>query len=116
DARTRGAYHFGQSLVTQCRYFGIPHGAVFAQARELQENPGQPLLAMVEKLIAEIFFKVDIARQQRTHELFGKLGLVVKSTKHRLFLRPGTMLTLPVSLLCSSGEIVRPRSLHQKIM
>jgi len=62
DARTRRAYHFGQSLVTQCGYFGIRQDVVFAQARVLQELPGQPILAMVVKLIAEIFFKVDITR------------------------------------------------------
>jgi hypothetical protein len=36
---------------------------VFAQARELQENPSEPLFAMVEKLIAEVFFEIDVARQ-----------------------------------------------------
>ena len=48
--------------MTQGGYFGVRLDVVFAQARELQENPSEPLFAVVEKLIAEIFFKVDITR------------------------------------------------------
>src|SRR2546429_8399542 len=58
DARPSRAYHFGQGLVTQGGYFGVRLDVVFAQARELQENPSEPLFAVVEKLIAEVFFKI----------------------------------------------------------
>ena len=61
NARPRRAYHFGQGLVTESGYCGIGPAFVFAQAYELQENPSQPLLAKVEKLVAEILFEVDIA-------------------------------------------------------
>jgi hypothetical protein len=59
SARLRRAYHFGQRLLTQSGYRGIRYGFVFVQASELQENPSQPLLATVERLIAEIFFEAD---------------------------------------------------------
>src|SRR5205814_1463718 len=55
NARPRRAHHFGQGLVTQCGHGDIRHESGFTKARELQENPGQPFLAMVEKLIAKIF-------------------------------------------------------------
>jgi hypothetical protein len=57
NTRPGRADHFRQGLVTQSGDCGIRHSAVFAQLRELQENPRQPLLTMVEKLIGEILFK-----------------------------------------------------------
>ena len=39
-------------------------GIVLAETRKFQQDTGQPFLAVVEKLIAEIFFKIDIAGQQ----------------------------------------------------
>ena len=42
------------------------------------ELMGKALFAMVEQLIAEIFFEIDIASQQKGHELFGKVRLVMK--------------------------------------
>jgi hypothetical protein len=62
DARPSRAYHFGEGLLTDCGYCSIRLGVVFVQTRELQKNPGEALFAMVEKLIAEVCFKVDITR------------------------------------------------------
>jgi len=60
DARPGRAYHFSKGLVTQCGYRGIRLHVVFAQAGKFQQNPGEPLFAMVEELIAEVFFEIDI--------------------------------------------------------
>ena len=61
DARPRRAYHFGEDFVTHRGYGCVRNDRWFAQARQLQKNPGQPLLAMIKELIAEVCLQVDIA-------------------------------------------------------
>ena len=69
NARAGRADHFRQRLVTQFGYCGIRRSAVLAKVRELQENPRQPLLAMVEKLIAEIFLRSILRANKRAKNL-----------------------------------------------
>src|ERR1051326_2827114 len=64
DAGPRGAYHFGQSLVTQHGNTCILDHVMLPQPRKLQENPCEAFLTMVEKLVAKIFFQVDVTSQQ----------------------------------------------------
>jgi hypothetical protein len=47
---------------------------VSAKTTEFQKDAGQPFLAMVEKLIAEIFLQIGVAGQQCRCEFFRKLG------------------------------------------
>jgi hypothetical protein len=42
--------------------------AVFAEAGQQQQNPRQPLLAGIEKLIDQVLFDPNIPRQQIRHE------------------------------------------------
>src|SRR5678815_5996574 len=86
NSRPCCAYHLGESLVTQHGYRGVGSDRVFPQTRELQKHPGQPLLAMIEQLIAEILLEVYIALQQRGDECFRKLDPGMESTQHSLHL------------------------------
>ncbi len=61
DASSRSAYHFGEDLVTDGGDFAIGHYMKLADTSELKENPGQPLLAVIEKLIAQIFLQIGVA-------------------------------------------------------
>jgi hypothetical protein len=45
-----GTHHFGQSLLANFGNYRLRY-AVFAKMSEQQKNPGQPLLARIEKLI-----------------------------------------------------------------
>ena len=42
------AYHFSQDLVTEQGYCGIGHEVVFTQTGKLQENTGEPFLAVIK--------------------------------------------------------------------
>ena len=68
--------------MTQLRQFGIWQKVLLAVTTEFQKDTGQPALVMIEKLVANILFQIDVADQQRGYELFGKLGLRVKSLEH----------------------------------
>ena len=52
DARAGRADHFGQCFVTQRGYGSIRRDFVLAKAGQFQENSGQPLLAVIEKLFS----------------------------------------------------------------
>ena len=64
DARPRRAHHFGKRLVTQHGDTGIQEEIMFPKPCKFQEDTGQAFLAVIEKLIAEIFFEVNVAGQQ----------------------------------------------------
>jgi hypothetical protein len=49
---------------------------------EQQKDPGQPLFARIEKLINQIFFVTDVARQQIGHEHVGKFVFPMKRFHH----------------------------------
>jgi hypothetical protein len=57
DTRPRCSYHF--RLGSRDSMWGIVASGTtsYSRRRALQENPGQPLFTVVEKLIAEIFFQ-----------------------------------------------------------
>ena len=61
NAGPRGAHHFGEGLVTEDGHFGIGHCIVLAHTGEFQQNTRQPFLAVIEKLIAQIFLEIDVA-------------------------------------------------------
>ena len=61
DLRRSGAHDLGELFVANGRNLNDPELGAAALAREFQKGTSQPQLAMVEKLIAEIFFHVDIA-------------------------------------------------------
>ena len=64
DPRPRSAHHFGESLVTHVWHLGLGHGLALTETSQLQQNAGEPLLAMVEELIAEVLFQIDVPGQQ----------------------------------------------------
>ena len=67
DARPGGADHLRQTLLIDSGddWFGT---AFFAKTRKQQENPSQPLIARVEKLVNKILFITDVAREQTCDE------------------------------------------------
>lgn len=82
DSRARRTYHFCQRFMAQPGHLGIRDGQLLAKARHFEQNAGKALLAMIEELVTEILFQIDIASEQGSHELFGKVSLSMKSTKH----------------------------------
>ena len=62
-SRPGGANHFGQGSLAHLQDGGMRLG-LRTKAREQQESSCQPLLAGVEKLIEEVFFDSDNAREQ----------------------------------------------------
>ena len=57
-----------------------------SDAGQFQQDPGQPFLAVIEKLVAKILFQVDSACEQRSYEFTAKLRLDVHSAEHGCFL------------------------------
>ena len=47
--------------MTEDGHFGIGHCIVLAHTGEFQQNTRQPFLAVIEKLIAQIFLEIDVA-------------------------------------------------------
>jgi len=81
DPRTGRADDFGQRLLIHRRDFNVPL-VLWAETRQFQKNTGKTFLAVVENLIAEVFFEVHVARQNGGQKGFGKLRLVVKGLNH----------------------------------
>ena len=69
DPRPGGADHLGQVILTDSRNynFGL---ALLAKMSQQQENSSQTLLAGVEKLVNQVLFKSDVARQEMGDEQF----------------------------------------------
>ena len=84
DAGAGGADHFGESFL---RDFGedalrLVFGAV---ACEKEKRAGEAFFAGVEKLVDEIFFDADVAREHVGDEAVGEGVLVVEDADHFLF-------------------------------
>jgi len=56
DARTGCADDFGQGFLVHAPQFDVGQLIVQAETRKFQKDPGKPLFAVVENLIAEVFF------------------------------------------------------------
>ncbi len=77
DVRPRRAHHLRQGFVAYLRNtFRL---AFFTVAREQQQNTRQASLAGVKKLIHQVRFVADVARQHIGDEKFGKIVVLVKS-------------------------------------
>ena len=76
-------HHFRQGFMTRHGQFRIRDKFMFPQSRQLQEDASQPLFAVIEQLVAEVLFEIDVSGQQRRDELFGKLRLLMKRAEHR---------------------------------
>ena len=63
DPRPGRADHFRQHLLTDLGDYRLGF-AFLAKMGEQQKDPGQPLLARIEKLINQIFFVPDVPRKQ----------------------------------------------------
>ena len=59
--------HFGQGSLTDPGHHGLML-PVFAEAGQQQQNPRQPLLTGIEKLIEQVLFDPHIPGQQVRHE------------------------------------------------
>ncbi len=59
--------HFGQGFLTDPGHDGLML-PVFAEAGQQQQNPRQPLLTGIEKLIDQVLFDPNIPGQQVRHE------------------------------------------------
>ena len=59
--------HFGQGFLTDPGHDGLML-PVFAEAGQQQENPRQPLLTRIEKLINQVLFDPNVPGQQVGHE------------------------------------------------
>ena len=60
--------------------------AFLAKMRKQQENPSQTLFAGVEKLVYEVCFISDVARQQMLDKQFRNIVMLVKHTRHQRFI------------------------------
>ena len=61
--------HFGEGFLTDPGHDGLML-PVFAEAGQHQQNPRQPLLTGIEKLIKQVLFDPNIPGQQVRHEEF----------------------------------------------
>jgi hypothetical protein len=82
DTGTRRSHHFGEGLVAEHGRPGGRRGTVLPQPGELQQNARQALLAVIEELVAKVFFEVDVARKEGPNELFIEPRLAGKGAKH----------------------------------
>src|SRR4030095_6693969 len=82
DLRRSRSHDFGQLDMSDTGNVHVSRPGVLSCTGEFQKCTGQTQLAVIEKLIAEIFFHVDVPGQQRGQELFGELGLKANSLKH----------------------------------
>ncbi len=63
DSRTGRTNNFGKGFLAHSGNLCIRQPIESADTRKLQKHARQPFLAVIEQLIAEIFFETDIARQ-----------------------------------------------------
>jgi hypothetical protein len=61
---------------------------LLAHACQLHQNPREPPLTVIEKLIAKVFLKIDVPNQKRRNEPFAESALTRKGLQHRAFLDP----------------------------
>ena len=75
DPRSRRTHHLSQSSLADLGNFSPFFYTVLAEAREQQQNAGEPFLAGIEKLIDKVFAVPKILGQEMFHEQVGKLVL-----------------------------------------
>jgi len=65
DAKARAgcADHLGEQFMINHGDVCVGQSPVLPHTGKLEENPSQPFLAVIEKLIAKIFSEIDVARQ-----------------------------------------------------
>lgn len=85
DSGSRGSDHFGERFLTDV-WDRIVKAGVFAEVRQQQQYPCQPLLARIEELVDQVFFDPDVTCEQVRDEQLGKFRFFVKNTSHHGFL------------------------------
>ena len=88
DPRPRGADHLGQVILTDSRNLDFS-SAVLASPSQHQENPSQTLLTRVEKLVNQVLFVSDVARQEMCDEQSINVLPFLEHTRHSRFLHFG---------------------------
>src|SRR5688572_11356393 len=80
--RRRRPDDFGQLLVRDATnlYVSLLDMATFTG--HFQKHTSQPQFTVVEELIAQIPFHVDVTGQQRSYKVFCERGLKMNSVKH----------------------------------
>src|SRR5688572_10668506 len=58
---------------------------MLAHTCQLQQNPREPPLTMIEKLITKVFLKIDVPHQERRDEPFTECALPREGLQHRAF-------------------------------
>ena len=67
DARTGGAYHLSEGLLTNLGRYGLGR-AFFAEVSEQKEDARKSFFTGIEELIDEILFITNISSQQISHK------------------------------------------------
>src|SRR5688572_25757275 len=80
--RRRRPDDFGQLLVRDATNLYVLLPDMAGLTRHFQKDTSQPQLTVVEELIAQILFHVDVTRQQRSYKTFGERGLKMNGVKH----------------------------------
>jgi hypothetical protein len=87
DPRAGCADHFRQHFLTDLGNDSLRY-PFLAKVSEQQKDPGQPLFARIEKLIHQIFFVTDVARQQIGYEQGGEFAFPMKRFHHGCLVDP----------------------------
>ena len=81
DAGAGCAYHLGQCFLAHLGNHRF-RCALFAELREQQQRPGQPLLAGIEKLVYQVFLDAGVTGEKVSDENFRKYFFLVKYSYH----------------------------------
>ena len=114
DTGTSGSYHVRQGFLTDLRDHRF-RNPLFAEMSQQQKHAGQSLLAGIEKLVDEILFVADIARQQIRYEHFGKRGLAMQCIHHRLLIHPQNLAIRHGGCGAHTQELPCQRTLAKKV-
>ncbi len=81
DPRPGRADHLCQGILIHSGDYDFSL-AFLAKMRKQQENPSQTLFAGIEKLVYEVRFISDVAKQQMLDKQFRNIVLLMKYTRH----------------------------------
>ena len=81
DTWSSCAHHFSQRLLADLRNDRLEF-RLFAEIRQQQENPRQPLLTGIEELVDQVLFDSNDSRKKIGGENLGKQGLLLKGQEH----------------------------------
>ena len=84
DSRSSRADHARQRFLADFRNHRLPP-TILAKVGKQKQDPSQPLLARIEKLIDQILFKSNIAGEQVCREELRKFMVSVQQPHHGLF-------------------------------